>query len=126
MIVPSNGIPHLYGALILYFPVSVPENSIRFFLKSYVEYTEYPDKNCVEVTYREVTNIFSWEIDSLLDVLFSNCDLGAVTNALSALSGSALLDISFTHHEKFPTLIFSGKNMDIIHHLKANISIDPY
>lgn len=122
----NDNIPRLYGALILYFPLSVSKDSIRSFLKSDLEYTTYPDMDCVEMKYREVSNVVSWEIDDLLDALFSDCDLGAVTDALSTLSGSALLDISFTHYEKFPALIFSGKNMDIIHRLKADISIDPY
>lgn len=122
----NERIPSFYGAIVLYFPLTVSENSIRSILGNGLECTTYSNMDYVEIKYREVSNVVSWEIDDLLDALFSDCDLGAITDALSTFSGSALLDISFIHYEKYPALIFSGKNMDIIHRLKADISIDPY
>lgn len=119
-------VPNFYGALVLYFPLSTSQASIRAYLDDYLEYTPYPKENFAEVRYKECKNLFSWEVNELLDALFSACDLEAVESTLSALSGSAFVDVSFTHYEKSPALVFSGKNMEIIRRLKADISIDPY
>ena len=119
-----NKPPRLYGAIVLIFPNEriassalelLPKNSNR------VEYADF-----VEVVYREVDNVSSWEIDDLLTKLFLYCDIDLLYDLISHYSAKVLIDISFHHYSRFPALVLEGRNMQIIHKLQADISIDPY
>ncbi len=118
------GVPNFYGALVLYVPQTTPLKSISCILQEYKEVRSYD--NILEIVYREVKGVRCWEVDYLLSTLFSICDLEVVSKAVDILKGQVLIDISFTHSEKYPVLIFEKINMDIIRMLHADISIDPY
>ena len=70
-----------------------------------------------------------WEISDALSELFKSMDDNK-TDALSRLliehGGNAILDIAFYYYGTYPALLFTGKNMEIIRALKADISIDAY
>ena len=116
--------PSLYGAVVLYFPLIVSKELLQMELPSYNDICIY--KDFIEVTYKEVKCLYAWDVDELLSELFSKCNFEQISVALKKYQGSVLIDVSFCHKERYPTLMFGGKNMDIIHSLHADISIDPY
>lgn len=120
----QNKLPRIYGAIVLIFPSSCLNSSVVELLPKHVERIEYPD--CVEVVYRALDNVYSLEIDDLLTQLFTGCDLDLLYNLISKYNARILIDISFHHYTKYPALVFEGRNMQIIHKLQADISIDPY
>lgn len=117
-------IPKLYGSIILIFPCEHLSSQVLDLLPANAEIAEYTD--FVEVVFCELDNVYSWEIDDLLSRLFANCDLVLLCDLISKHHARVLIDISFHHYEKFPALIFENRNMQIIHMLQADISIDPY
>lgn len=117
-------LPQLYGAIILIFPGRRLPPSVFELLPEGFKHDEYPE--FIEVVYRELDNIHSWEIDDLLTQLFANCNLDLLYNFLGNNDVRVLIDISFHHYSKFPALVFEGQNMQIIHKLQADVSIDPY
>ena len=117
-------LPKLYGAIILIFDDESRSRAAIELLPKNVEVVQY--SNLVEVVYQEIDNIESWEIDDLLTQLFTNCDLNLICNLISGFNARVLIDISFHHFSKYPSLIFEGHNMQIIHKLQAELSIDPY
>ena len=120
----NNKLPRLYGAIVLIFPRENFCFTVLELLPGNVGCVEYAD--FIEITYREVDNVFSWEIDDLLTRLFSECNVELLCDLISRYEVKVLVDVSFHHHSKFPALVFEGSNMRIIHKLQANISIDPY
>lgn len=120
----ENKIPQLYGAIVLIFPCAHLSPQVSGALPANIEIVEY--SNFVEAVYCELDNVCSWEIDDLLSQLFINCDLNLLCDFISIHNARVLIDISFHHYEKFPALVFEGRNMQIIHMLQADISIDPY
>lgn len=120
----TTQLPQLYGALVLIFPADTPTKDILDVLQEQPKCIKYPD--CMEITYREVDPFHSWNIDDLLTQLFSLCDLDLITHITHKFHGRVFLDISFHHYETYPSLVFEGKNMAIIHSLQADIGIDPY
>ena len=117
-------LPQLYGAIILMFPGGSLNSSVVELLPQNAERTEY--SGFVEVVYRELDNVYSWEIDDLLTQLFMICDIDLLCNLMLNYDARVLIDISFHHFTKYPSIVFEGRNMQIIHDLRANISIDPY
>jgi len=70
-----------------------------------------------------------WHLDDALAELFESlddCKINLFSQLLDEYSGTAFLDIAFYHYGTYPALGFTGRNMDIIRALKADISIDPY
>ena len=120
----KENIPRMYGAIVLIFPSRNFKSSVIKLFPSHVESTEYPD--FVEVVYKMLDNVYSWEIDDLLTQLFIDCDWDLLDNLISNYSARILIDISFHHYSKYPSLVFEGDNMQIIHKLRADISIDAY
>lgn len=119
-----NKLPRLYGAIILIFTSESFCSSALEVLPGNVGRVEHAD--FVEIVYREVDNVFSWEIDDLLTRLFSECNIELLCDLIAHYGVKVLVDISFHHHSIFPALVFEGSNMQIIHKLQADISIDPY
>lgn len=116
--------PALYGAIVLYFPLVDSTEFLQAELSKYSDIRIYEE--CIEVTYKEIKNLHAWDIDQLLTLLFAKCSFEEIINLIKKHQGKVLIDISFYHKEKYPALLFSGKNMNIIHALHADISIDPY
>ena len=80
----------------------------------------------LEMTYVEVENFRCWEVNDLLTKLFLQCNFEILLLAQSRFGAKVVVDISFHHYAKYPSLLFDGANMEIIHMLKADISIDAY
>lgn len=116
--------PTLYGAIVLFFPHTDTTASLQTELSQYGDICIYEE--CIEVTYKEIKKLRAWEIDDMLTSLFEKCDLENLRNLSEKYSGKILIDISFTHGETYPALLFSGKNMETIRDLRADISIDPF
>lgn len=117
-------VPCLYGALVLYVAENTSRTQIKNVLEEYVNCQVF--EGCTEIVYREVRNFCSWDVDELLTALFAQCNFAVIYSAQKRLGARVLIDISFTHYDKFPALIFCGDNMNQIHALEADISIDPY
>lgn len=120
----QDSLPQLYGAIVLVFSHRQFRSSIIELLPANTKIDNYAD--CIEIVYGEAPLVYSWEIDDLLTQLFKNCDLELLCDLVENYNASVLIDISFRHFERFPALIFEGHNMQIIHMLHADISIDPY
>ena len=116
--------PALYGAIVLYFPQTVTKELLQAELSEYSDIRIYEEY--IEVTYKEIRNLYAWDIDEMLTMLFAKCNFEEMIDLLKKHQGKVLIDISFHHKEKYPSLVFHGENMDIIHTLCADISIDPY
>jgi len=120
----KNKLPRLYGAIILIFANQNYRSSVLELMPRDVRCVEHADFD--EIVYREVDDVFSWEIDDLLTKLFSECDIELLCDMVSRYGAKVLVDISFHHYSIFPALVFEGSNMQIIRKLQADISIDPY
>ncbi len=120
----SNDLPRLEGYMILVFPPDAEISQITQHLPQNVEVDKYTD--CINITYAQVDNMYSFEIDDLLTELFLLCDLDVIQTVCKLFNGKPFIDIAFYHNEIYPALVFEGKNMEIIHLLSADISIDPY
>ena len=60
------------------------------------------------------------------DIPFCKMHLKNISAATARFNGSILIDLSFNHYEKYPSLLFNGEHMKTIHMLGADLSIDPY
>lgn len=60
------------------------------------------------------------------DIPFCKMHLKNISAATARFNGSILIDLSFHHYEKYPSLLFNGEHMKTIHMLGADLSIDPY
>lgn len=121
----ESKMPLVSAGMHLYFDKDVPIKQVLSFLNQKTEKVcEY--SNQIEITYHEIKDIPSWDIEEVLTMLFKQCSLREIQETLNKFNGTASIDVWFYHYETYPALIFSGKNMEIIHALKAEISIDPY
>ena len=116
--------PLFYGGIVIMFPKSITHYEITNLLGKDIEIQTYNDM--IEVTYKELKNFSCWEVNEMMTNLFSMCDLDFLLSVKNKYSAEIWIDISFHHYSQYPALIFDGKNMDYIHMLKANISIDVY
>ncbi len=127
MIFKRDKMPDLYGGVVLMFPKSVLFSQITSLFGKDVKIRVYEGMSeMTYLTYTKVKKIYSWEVNDLLTALFQQCDFDLLLLAQKQLGAKILIDIAFYHHHKYPALIFDGANMEIIHMLKADISIDPY
>lgn len=122
----TESIPCFYAAVVLYFPIGTPQKELNSLFPDGCLIKNYEEFNRLEVTVCEVDNIFCWEVADVLTLLFKACDLNRITAATALYKGSVFIDISFTHKERYPVLIFDGHIMGIIHQLQASIGIDTY
>ena len=132
----NNTMPCFYAAIVLTFPQTVPILTVQQVLKKYksVEMVKQINdvfdvvalQDVVEIVYQEVKDYCSWDTDSVLSALFKNIDALAIKKALLDFGGEALIDISFTHYKKYPSIVIDGHNMEIIRNIGADISIDLY
>ena len=86
----------------------------------------YDSSVCLSVVL--VHNEEFWEINTALDKMFSkiNSCLPQFKRIVKKYGGTVYIDVAFYQYGTYPALVFSGKNMEKIHYLEANISIDPY
>lgn len=115
--------PKLYGAIVLVFPVGVSVSDIQSQFSGEITVNKYDD--CMEVTYLEVDGICSWDVDDFLTSLFEQCDFEFIKGVADEFDGYVLVDIACCNIEgAYPSLLFHGKNMEIIQKLNAGISVD--
>lgn len=121
----QNSVPSLHAALVLTFPIDVSKAVLVEQLGQYERYAEYSEFS--EIVYSEICSFNSWEIDDLLTALFLKCNVPLIRKLCEKYGGKVWIDITFYRSNNlYPSLVFEGNNMDLIHTLKANISIDPY
>lgn len=116
--------PNFYGGIVLMFPKSVTRSQITSLIGEVIDIRVFDDM--AEVTYKELKNFCCWDVNELLTNLFLLCDFNLLLLAQSKFDAKILIDISFHHYHKYPALIFDGANMEIIHKLYADLSIDAY
>lgn len=116
--------PCLCGSIILVFRPTICAKELLNLFPPGTTCDEYPD--CIEITYLQKNDIYSWEVDDLLTSLFSTCNLSFISDITSRFQGKVIVDITFHHFDVYPALVFEGTNMEIIRKLNADISIDPY
>lgn len=121
---PAGKIPSLNGAIVLSFTSVESVDALRELLPCVEEWRNTGDG--IEITYRKVDSFSSWHIEDLLTKLFSQCNMSQIIHATNTFDGEVLIDLWFYHYDSYPSLYFGGKNMEIIRHLHADISIDPY
>ena len=123
--IPKRRQPWLYGSIVLVFPTHISDVMLADIMSQSITYNRYPET--IEMVWVEVDCVYSFEIDDLLTKLFEKCDIMKIQEIIARLKGKVLIDISFHHYDDiYPALLFEGKNMEIIHMLNADISIDPY
>lgn len=120
----KSKLPNFDGSIILIFPKEVSLSQIAAVFGKYMEIQAYD--NVFELSYVEVKNFRSWEVNDLLTKLFSGCNFEILSLVRNQFNAKVVVDIAFYHYDKYPSLLFEGKNMEIIHMLEADISIDAY
>ncbi len=120
----NNKLPNFDGGIVLVFPQTVSSSQIATLFGKITDIQTYD--NMLEMTYVEVRNLCSWEVNDLLTELFLQCNFETLLLARSQFDAKVIIDITFQHYDKFPSLLFEGANMEKIHMLKADISIDAY
>lgn len=118
--------PCFYAAMVLYFPIDAPQDELSHIFGDCCSSKYYNKDNLLEISVCEVDNVFCWEVTDVLTQLFDACDLERIETAIRLYNGSAFIDISFVHKDRYPALIFEGNVMQVIHKLQASIGIDPY
>lgn len=73
-------------------------------------------------------NEFVCDVDEALSETFFMVKdkLNELKIAIEETNGEFLIDLVIIKYETYPAMIFSGKNMKIIHFLNADISLDCY
>ena len=120
----NNKLPNFDGGIVLAFPKTVSFSQIATLFGKNTNIQTYD--NLLEMTYVEVNNLCSWEVNDLLTRLFLKCNFEILLLARSQFDAKVIIDITFHHYGKYPSLLFEGVNMEKIHMLKADISIDAY
>lgn len=116
--------PNFDGSIVLTFPKSTLSSQITSLFGKDTDIQIFDDM--LEMTYIEVKNLYCWEVNDLLTTLFQHCDFEVLLYAQKQLGAKIIIDVSFHHYRKYPVLLFEGVNMENIHMLKADISIDAY
>ena len=120
----KNKPPIFDGGIVLVFPKSVSYSQITSLFGKDTDIQIFDDM--LEMTCAEVKNLCCWEVNDLLTKLFLQCDLEFLLLAQRQLGAKIVIDVTFHHYYQYPSLLFEGVNMENIHMLKADISIDAY
>ena len=121
-IVPKK--PCLNASFLIVFPAETDTAPIQLRLPEDSCVEHYPEEVCVTVA--EVKDCFDWNIDSVLTELFDQCDLDHLKRIADEFKGQIHIALWYYSYDARPALIFEGKNMQIIHQLNADLSIDAY
>lgn len=124
MMSKKDKLPKFDGGIVLVFPKTAVSSRITALFGKHTRIHTYDD--ILEMTYVEVKNLCCWEVNDLLTELFLQCNFEVLTLAQDQLDARVIVDITFQHYERYPSLLFNGENMARIHMLKADISIDAY
>ena len=116
--------PCLNASFLIVFPAETDTAPIQLRLPADSYFEHYPEEVCVTVT--EVKDCYDWDIDSVLTELFNQCDLDNLKRVADEFKGQIHIALWHYSYDARPALIFEGKNMQIIHQLNADLSIDAY
>ena len=119
-------IPCLNAGFWIIFPLSTNIEELKRHLPQETEYDIYEDDGHILATIVEVKEVYDWEMDTVLTRLFSLCDLDHFQKVADMYSGRIHIGMWFYSGDASPAIILEGKNMEIIHRLNADLSIDAY
>lgn len=132
---PSNiadRIPEIYCAVSLMFDAETDMESVISDLKNIgINQTVFHKPrygNAVYLDIAVVANACLWSVGDALSAMFSQIQASfqSVRNIVCRYAGKIYIDISFYQYGRYPVLVIDGDNMEKIHVLGANISIDAY
>ncbi len=85
-------------------------------------------ENTFSVDLTSSTNEKVWDIDEAISESFSMIanNLDELKEIVSETRGKFFVDVVIEKYDTYPAMVFSGKNMKIIHFLEADISLDCY
>lgn len=89
---------------------------------------ETKDKSNIDIEIAVVYYENFWYLHDALTKMFSQVDdhLSELKAIVDKYKAEVIIDIAFYQYGTYPALEFSGANMQKIHLLNADISIDPY
>lgn len=116
--------PCLNAGIWISFPVITDISLLKKTFPKETEFRFYED--CIEASVVEVKDFYDWEVTAVLTQLFSLCDLDAIKQISLKFGGKIHIGIWYYSYGVNPAIIFEGENMEIIHKLNADLSIDPY
>lgn len=119
-------IPCLNAGFWIIFPLSTNIEELKRHLPQETEYDIYEDKGHMLATIVEVKEVYDWEMDTVLTRLFSLCDLDCFKKVADMYGGRIHIGMWFYSGDASPAIILNGKNMEIIHRLNADLSIEAY
>lgn len=119
-------VPCLNAGFWIIFPVSTNIEELKKHLPPKTQYDIYEDEGHMLATIVEVKEIYGWEMDTVLTQLFSLCDLDRCKKVADMYSGQIHIGMWFYSGDASPAIILEGKNMEIIHRLNADLSLDAY
>ena len=127
----NEQIPQIYCAISIIFEQSVDVDNILFDFKRHgmseikVHKPKLESSICLDIAI--INNERFWHLDEALTKMFSKIDNISQLKSLGDRNGgSFLIDIAFYKCGSYPSLDFTGENMDKIRFLEAEISIDAY
>ena len=119
-------IPCLNAGFWIIFPLSTNIEELKNHLPQETEYDIYEDKGHMLASIVEVKEVYDWEMDTVLTRLFSLCDLDHFQKVADMYGGRIHTGMWFYSVAASPAIMLEGKNMEIIHRLNADLSIDAY
>lgn len=130
--ISSNLPPEIYCALSLYFDLNININSfIEELNRIGIFDVKYSKPKCEQLVSFDIAIInyeHLWSLEEALTKMFSYVDncIVELKKLVEKYNGEIYIDIAFCQYGTYPALLFNGMNMEKIHFLNANISIDPY
>lgn len=128
----KNIAPEIYSELVLEFPGNTDIAPILQKLSDIgVEVIKTTIPKCVyavEITIAEVNYKACWDIDEILTETFSSVEntLASIKEIICQNRGKILVSLAIYTDGNYPGIVFEKENMEKIHFLGANISIDMY
>lgn len=117
--------PSLNAGFWIIFPKKAHKDQIATLLPTQTAF----ETNCdgdIFTTVLEVRDFYAWDIDDVLTELFAKCKLEEWKAVADQFDGKIHIGLWYYSYDSSPAIIFEGRNMEIIHRLNADISIDPY
>ncbi len=122
----KNKIPRIMALIEVGVPVDAPLSDVLKTLGQYDSCKLVERAGLFSVVYRRTPYINAWSASEILTVLFQDSNISALEEISSHFGCEITVCLSFHHYKRYPALEFDGQNMEILHALSANLSIDPY
>lgn len=127
-----DSVPKIYCALSLFFDLNI---NINLFIEELnrigifdIRYSKPKSEKLINFDIAIINYEHLWTLEEALTKMFSNVDncIVELKKLVEKYNGEIYIDIAFCQYGTYPALLFNGMNMEKIHFLNANISIDPY